>query len=555
MTGKGWELCPGCEAVLYGSRLARDLRVCSLCGHHLRMTATQRLASLLDDGSLEVVGIPVIDGDPLLFTDTASYVSRREAARDRTGLSEAAVCATGTIGGWPLVVVAMDFRFMGGSLGSAVGEVITQAGELALSRHIPLLVVCASGGARMQEGALSLMQMAKTSQLFGQLDAAGILTISLVTDPTFGGVAASYATLADVIIVEPGARLGFAGPRVIAQTIGRPLPAGFQTAEFLIEHGLVDMRCPRSELRSRLTRLLATAPPSSLSTVESNMVTEPDLVEQRDPWEAVRAARDINRPTAVDYIRLVFADFVGLRGDRLAKDCPAVVGGVGRLGSTPVMIIGTQKGHTAEELATHNFGMASPAGYRKAARLMRLAAKLSLPVITLIDTPGAHPGIEAEENGQALAIAENLRLMAGLDVPTIAVVIGEGGSGGALALAVADQVLMFANAVYSVISPEGCAAILWNDRAAAPTAAAALRMDARSLLRLGVVDGVIPEPPDGTQGDHLAAAELLCLALTHTLAQLTNVPPGERAARRYSRFRRFGAPLAEAAWEGAASGR
>ena len=222
-----WELCPGCRAVLYGRRLARNLRVCPECGHHLRMTADQRLATLLDAGSVRAVDMRLPDADPLEFTDTAAYPHRRAEARRRTGLNEAVVCATGTVSGLPLVVAAMDFRFMGGSLGSAVGEAITQAGELALRRRVPLLIVSASGGARMQEGALSLMQMAKTSQMLGQLDAAGLLTVSLITDPTFGGVAASYAALADVIVAEPGARMGFAGPRVIAQTIRQPLPPGF----------------------------------------------------------------------------------------------------------------------------------------------------------------------------------------------------------------------------------------------------------------------------------------------------------------------------------------
>ncbi|GAA4545593.1 acetyl-CoA carboxylase, carboxyltransferase subunit beta [Amycolatopsis samaneae] len=542
-----WELCPGCRAVLYRKRLDRDLRVCPDCGHHLRLTAPHRLKTLLDEGSAEPITVPVSEVDPLGFTDSMRYPLRRDAARSRTGLDQAVVCASGTVGGHPLVVAVLDFRFLGGSLGTAEGEAITVAGELALRRRVPLLLVTASGGARMQEGALSLMQMAKTAQMLQRLDEAGILTVSLITDPTFGGVAASFATLTDVIIAEPGARLGFAGPRVIEQTIRRPLPPGFQTAEFLAGHGLIDLLCPRAELRATLTKLLATTGPATFTAPAGPaVVTDPDLLPARDPWQAVRAARDLRRPTVQDHLARVFDEFLELHGDRLAKDCPAIVGGPALLAGSPVMVIGTRKGHTAAELTAHSFGMASPAGYRKAGRLMRTAAKLGIPVVTLIDTPGAHPGPEAETDGQAYAIAENLKLLAGLPVPVVAVVLGEGGSGGALALAVADRVLMNADAVYSVISPEGCAAILWHDPAAAPRAAAALRVDARQTLALGIADGVVPASP---AGDHDAAAALLRAALTEALAELADVPGEELCARRRHRFRRFGAPAPAVARE------
>jgi acyl-CoA carboxylase subunit beta len=539
-----WALCPGCRTVHLGNRLRRGRWVCPDCGHHLRITATQRLDALFDPGSVRLMDSSSADTDPLRFSDTEPYPRRRERARQRTGLREAMVIATGTVQGRPLVAAVSDFRFLGGSMGVAVGDLLTRAAEIALTRRIPLLMVTASGGARMQEGVLALMQMARTTQALARLDAAGILTVSLITDPTFGGVAASYATLADVILAEPGARLGFAGPRVIEQVLGEPLPAGFQTAEALRAQGHLDLVCPRGEQRAVLGRLLASTAPADpaerTGPAGAGTVTDPGTLRPQDPWQSVRRARDIARPTTADYAARVFTDFLELHGDRLAKDCPAIIGGPARLAGRPVVLVGTQKGHTAAELSTRQFGMASPAGYRKAARLMRLAAKLGVPVVTLIDTPGAHAGVEAEAQGQALAIAENLRLLTDLPVPVVAVVTGEGGSGGALALAVADRVLMLANAVYSVISPEGCAAILWNNAAEAPRAAAALRVSAPDLLRLGVVDGVIPEPGDGAQTDHDAAAALLRAALTSTLAELDDLSTEERRRRRFARFGRFG---------------
>ncbi|WP_236794645.1 acetyl-CoA carboxylase, carboxyltransferase subunit beta [Amycolatopsis sp. GM8] len=542
-----WLLCGGCKKMLYGKRFTQAGRVCPECGHHAPLTAAERLDSLLDDGSVRPLELAVSDSDPLGFTDTKPYADRLVDARRRTGLVEGVLCARGRIEGNPVVVAAMDFRFLGGSLGTAVGEAITGACEVALAERTPLLLVTASGGARMQEGVLSLMQMAKTSQALGQLDEAGILTVSLVTDPTFGGVAASYATSTDIIIAEPGARLGFAGPRVIEQTIKQTLPDGFQTAEFLSTHGIIDMIRPRAALRSTLGQLLsvATRRPASVPPVQRDpggaLITDPEQLPERSPWECVRAARALTRPSTLDYVSMLLEDFHELHGDRMSEDCPALVAGIGRFEGQPVVLIGTQKGHTAGELAERNYGMPTPAGYRKAARVMRLAGKLGLPVITLIDTAGAYPGIEAEERGQAVAIAENLKLMAGLPVPVVAVVTGEGGSGGALALAFADRVLMCANAVYSVISAEGCAAILWKDPAAAPKAAEALRVDSRSLLAQGVVDGVIPEPEGGAGTDHLRAADNLRAALAGSLAKLVPLDQMSLVTGRRKRFRKFGA--------------
>ena len=235
-----------------------------------------------------------------------------------------------------------------------------------------------------------------------------------------------------------------------------------------------------------------------------------------------------------------FDGFLELRGDRISADCPAIVGGLAVVDGFSVMLIGHQKGHTTRELAARNFGMSGPDGYRKAARLMRLAAKLGLAVVTLVDTPGAHPGQAAEEGGQASAIAENLRLMASLPVPVVAVITGEGGSGGALALGVADRVFAFSNAVYSVISPEGCAAILWKSAAAAPTAAVRLGMDARSLLGLGVVDGVIEEPAGGAHLDPVATSERLRQAVSYALAELIDQDPDLRRRERRRRLRNYG---------------
>ncbi|GAA4563475.1 hypothetical protein GCM10023176_07510 [Micromonospora coerulea] len=562
-----WSRCAGCASLLYRKRLRRNLDVCPECGTHSRVDAPARVAQLVDPDSFTALPDRAVEVDPIGFVDALPYPHRLTAARAATGLDEAVVCGTGAVGGHRIALAVMDFRFLGGSLGCAVGELITRTAEQALAEEIPLVLVTASGGARMQEGALSLMQMATVSQAVAGLREAGVLTVSVITDPTYGGVAASFATNTDVVLAESGARLGFAGPRVIRQVTGAALPAGFQTAEFLLRRGHVDLVVPRHALRGRLTALLAAAragrsnrrplvprqeparrPPAVAGVPRPEPAADvpPDPADgaARDAWDTVRTARHPGRPTTLDYLESAFDGFVELHGDRLGADCPAVVGGLARLYGRPVMVVGHQKGHTTAELVARNFGMASPAGHRKALRLMRLAARLGLPVVTLVDTPGADPGVAAEEQGQAAAIAENILALSVLPTPIVAVVTGEGGSGGALALAVADRVLMLEHAVYSVISPEGCAAILWPDSSAAPQAARALRLTAPDLCRLGVVDEVVPEPPPAAHHDPAAAAELLARAVAANLAPLLDVPPATLVRRRRQRFRRYGAARA-----------
>ncbi len=542
-TAADWTRCTGCGVLLYARRFARNLRVCPGCGHHGRLDAQSRIRQLVDAGTFVPLPATAAPTDPLSFTDSQPYPRRLAHSRRSTGLDDAVVCGLGSIGGHQVALAVMDFRFMGGSLGSAVGELVTRTAEEALDRGLPLLIVTASGGARMQEGCLSLMQMAKTSQAIARVQEAGLLTVTLITDPTYGGVAASFATNTDVLIAEPLARMGFAGPRVIQQTIQQELPDGFQTAEFLRDHGQVDMVVERRELRGRLRQLFAAAgsprdpvPPGAPPV----LVRDPARLVARDAWDVLRLARDTGRPTTLDYLGLAFDEFVELHGDRLHGDCAAVVAGFARLGERWLGLVGHQKGHSTAELVTRNFGLARPEGYRKGLRVMQLAARLGLPIVTLVDTQGAYPGVDAEERGQALAVAQNILQMSGLPTPVVAVVTGEGGSGGALAFAVADRVLMLENAVYSVISPEGCSSILWHTAEAAPEAARALRITAAELLRQGVADGVVPEPAGGAQSDPMAAADALRRAVEEVLPELRRLPTDELVDARRRRFRRYG---------------
>lgn len=257
-------------------------------------------------------------------------------------------------------------------------------------------------------------------------------------------------------------------------------------------------------------------------------------------WQRTQLSRHPQRPYTLDYLRLLFTDFSEIHGDRVFADDPAIVAGMARFHGRPVVVIGHQKGRDTKQRLARNFGQAKPEGYRKALRVMQLAAKFNRPVLTLVDTPGAYPGIDAEERGQAEAFARNLREMARLPVPIVVTITGEGGSGGALAIAVGDRVNMLENTIYSVISPEGCASIMWRDASKAELAAAALKITARDMLELGLIDEIVPEPEGGAHLDHEAAAQLLDPVLERSLAELLRVPTRELLERRYEKFRRMG---------------
>ena len=403
----------------------------------------------------------------------------------------------------------------------------------------------------MQEGILSLMQMAKTAAAIKKHGEAGLLYATILTDPTTGGVTASFAMLGDVIMAEPGALIGFAGPRVIRQTIGQELPEGFQSAEFLVEHGFVDGIVKRMNVRKTLYFLIKTherRPNGSFAEfandgerfVLSEILKEKSALQAPvSAWEKVKAVRRVQRPSALDYAGYVFDHFVESHGDRCFGDDPAIVGGIAFLDGQPVTVIADVKGSTMKECQMRNFGMPRPEGYRKALRLMKQAEKFERPIISFVNTSGAFCGIEAEERGQGEAIARNLMEMAGLKVPVLCILIGEGGSGGALATAVGNEVWMLENATYSILSPEGFASILWKDSSRAKEASEIMNITAQDLLRLGVIEKILPEYGGASEQTAGAIAGNLKEEIKTFLRGFDGMSGEEIARRRYERFRKY----------------
>ncbi len=537
-----WTVCPSCKRHVDRDAWINNLKVCPACRAHERLGCRERIALLTDTDSFREMNAGVTARDPLGFRDdSGAYADKAAANAAKAGIGESVVTGTATLDGRPVVLGVMDFRFMGGSLGSATGERILLAAEAALAQRLPLILVSASGGARMQEGIVSLMQMARTCAGIARLQEAGLPYLSVLTDPTTGGVSASYAMVGDLNIAEPRSLIGFAGRRVIEQTIKQKLPDDFQTAEYVEAHGFIDSIVPRRDLKTWLSNVLNYyRPEQRLPPSRKGPQAAPARGKKRPAWETVQLARQAGRPTIRDYIAGFCGDFVELHGDRLFGDDPGIIGGFATIDGVRVMLIGHQKGKTVEENIASNFGMANPEGYRKALRLMRLAERYGLPVVSLVDTPGAYPGLEAEARGQAEAIARNLTVMATLRTPFVVVVTGEGGSGGALGIAVGDRVLMLRNAVYSVISPEGCASILWRDGKKAPEAAEALKITSEALLKLGIIDAIVPEPADGAHTDPAATIAAVKTAVLDALAPLMALPADTLVAQRYDKFAAMG---------------
>jgi acetyl-CoA carboxylase carboxyl transferase subunit beta len=583
-----------------------------------RIRIRSRIDEVCDPRSTRRLFEDISAADPL---DFPGYGEKVAALQKRSNLTDAFICSEGRINARRIVCVELIKEFLMGSMGSAVGQAVSRAAEYAREQQIPLIIFSASGGARMQEGMFSLMQMAHTSAAIKALSDAGGLYISVLTNPTYGGVTASFAMLGDIILAETGAMIGFAGPRVIEQTIGSKLPAGFQSAEFQQTHGFVDAVVERTELRARLTQILLLHPspdeapikcspppvrrvavsqaaltststaretpincspprhpglgPQSTCTFKNEVAgqalgdginrhlpgpyayaqgdvnsqgsfqlhpDDPDAEERRDaqpaftPQQQVEIARHPGRPHFSDFITGLFDDYFELHGDRQFGDDRALVGGIARFEGVPVTVVGHVKGTDLTSNLACNFGMPQPEGYRKLIRLALQAEKFARPLITFIDTPGAYPGAEAEERGQGEAIARCLYTLSALRIPIIAVLTGEGGSGGALALGVGDSLLMYEHAIYSILSPEGFASILWKDASRAGEACAVMRLTSEDLAGFGMADHIIPEPDGGANFDVQGAVQNLKPYLLATLEHLSALDTERLLTMRYERF-------------------
>ncbi len=537
-----WIKCEACGHLVYYKDYKDNHYICPRCGHAFIMTPKQRFDLLFDNVSWTKFPLPTVSDDPLNFTDRISYKERLAEMRTETGANDAITTADGTIGGIPSTVCVLNGDFIMGSMGRAAGDGIVASMEHAIEQKRPFIMVACSGGARMQENILALMQMARTTVAVNRLHQNGIPYIVVLTDPTFGGVTASFAILGDIQIAEKGARIGFAGRRVIEQNIREKLPANFQTAEYLYDHGMVDMVVPRPDLHDAIAKILAVLTKQPREPKEINIATpvqdnKPARgMGETDAYDKVLLARNENRPHFLDYINGIVQDWTYLAGDRTFAEDPAMGSGIGFWRGIPAVIIGQEQGRTIETRQKHRFGMTNPDGYRKAQRMMRLAEKFNLPIISLFDTAGAFAGREGEERGQSQAVASSIATGLSVKTPYVAVNVGQGGSGGAIAIGTGDRVLMLENAIYSVIAPESCASILWKDNKFKAVAAQAMKLTARDMAELNVIDQIVQEPAGGAHTDWQTTMELLSSAVAEHIRELQKQDPQTLPDTRAAKF-------------------
>ena len=531
--------CLVCEETITEAPLYLKYRLCPYCRFHYSLTARERIELLVDEGSFRETSRSIASLHPLSFSNRGSYPKRLSQDQTRTGLTEAAVTGRCAIAGINVAMIVLDFGFMGGSMGSVVGEKVALAFEMAAKSEYPLIAMVSGGGVRIQEGILSLMQMAKTVTAANQLREKQLPFIVVLSNPATGQAYASFANLADLILAEPGSLIGLAPIKTLKEASKRPLPLDAHTAEAHLDHGLLDNVVDREELRGKLSTILGMLSPQRESRNNTKHIRKLPINEAKEEAEAehvLQIARHLDRPSAGMYIRSMVDSFIEIKGDRVSGDDETIISGLGYLMGERVVIIGQERQRSDGAETYHTY----PEGLRKARRLIDLASRFKLPVITLIDTQGAHPGLESEEQGVGNAIATTLSIMAEVPTPIISVIVGEGGSEGALALGIADSILMQQYAICSPISPGQTASRLHRNPARQMEEAQALTLTAQNCRELGIIDEIVPEPEGGAHTDLQQASLELQLAIVRQLANLTKTSPKKLVKERYKKFRNMG---------------
>lgn len=535
-------MCPQCNKQLNNTELNKNNKVCSHCNYHFRMNCMERLNMIFDSESIELFDENLVSCNSINFPN---YDEKLEKLKEKLEIKEAVITGRGNVLDNEIYFGIMDYRFIMGSMGAAVGEKLTRMIERATKRNKNIIIFSSSGGARMQEGMISLYQMAKVVAAIQKHSEKGLLYISVLTDPTTGGVLASFASIGDIIIAEPNATIGFAGKRVIKNTLKEKISDNFQSSQFHLKNGHIDIICNRENLKKTLSDIIKLyskkVHDKKIYSKKCEQIYRDNIYENVKPyissWEKVKLARHPNRPNFKDYIDNIFDNFIELHGDRISNDDQAIVTGIGYIDNIPVTVILSAKGKNLDENIVRNFGMARPEGYRKVTRISKLSEKFGLPIICFIDTPGAHCGIEAEIHGQGEAIANSIKNFTRLNVPIISIITGEGGSGGALATGVADWIFIMENSIYSVISPEGCSSILFKDPTKFNEVSEYLKLTADELIKLKIVDEIIPEAIGDSNIDTRLLYDYMRVKIYNKLIDLMTINSDTLLKLRYDKFR------------------
>ena len=493
-----------------------------------RRSATELIGLVVDDGSFTSWDVPRHQPS----TIPAKYAAELDEARTRTGLDESVVSGEGRIHGRRVAIVACEFGFLAGSIGVAAAERLVLAVERATRERLPLLAAPVSGGTRMQEGTLAFVQMVKISAVIAQHKAAGLPYLVYLRHPTTGGVMASWGSLGHVTVAEPGALVGFLGPRVYRALYDRPFPAGVQTSENLFQHGLIDAVVPHEDVASVLARALTVLDARS-GTFPTSTAPPDEDVEDVDAWESITRSRRPERPGVRRLLRYAATDVLPLKGTGQGEADPGLMIALARFGGAPCVFLGQDRRGQTEDRPM------GPGALREARRGIRLAADLGLPLLTVIDTPGAALSVEAEEGGLAGEIARCLADLVSVQAPTLTLLLGQGTGGGALALLPADRVIAAQHGWLSPLPPEGASAIVHRTTEFAADMARAQGVRSLDLRAAGIVDRIVPEHPDAADEPEEFCRRLGDV-LRYELVELLHRDRHRLPADRMARYRRLG---------------
>ncbi len=464
-----------------------ELFVCKTCGNNSYITAKQRIANISDENTFKELTFNKID-----ISKKCNYEDKINKAKENTDLNEAILIGTCSIGGIKVVLGVMESKFMMGTLSVSVGETITRAFEYATDNKLPVILFCASGGARIQEGLFSLVQMAKVNAAIKRHSNKGLLYISCLTNPTMGGVTASFGLLGDINIAEKNSQIGFAGKSIIENLYNEILDSNFQTEQYNENNGMIDIIADRKDIRNILLDLLKMINNNN-KVVRIDNKDGNESKTNDDLLEILKNVRDIDRFKGKDYLISIFDKYIELKGDRINSNDTSILSGIGNIENKSFIFNIQNKGRTLKENKETNYGLTRPEGYRKALRISKIAEKFNIPIINIIDSAGADPSIYSEENGQARAIADCLYTFSDLKTIIISIVVGEGSSGGALALSVCDSIGMLQKSIYTVISPEAYLKIMHKEEQVSNELLKSMRFTANDLFEDKIIDEVISE--------------------------------------------------------------
>lgn len=478
------KICKKCNGEL------DELSVCISCGSNSYITAKQRILNICDKNTFEELKFNKID-----ISKKCNYEDKIQKARENTNLDEAIIIGTCNIDGIKVVLGVMDSKFMMGTLSVSVGEYITSAFEYATTNNLPIILFCASGGARIQEGLYSLVQMAKINAVIKKHSDKGLLYISCLTNPTMGGVTASFGLVGDINIAEKNAQIGFAGKSIIENLYNEKLDNDFQTENYNEKNGMIDIIVDRKNMKNTLSDLLKMFS-NNEKELKININSKNLYDSNKNLLEILQNVRDIDRFKGKDYLINIFDKYIELKGDRISCNDLSILSGIGTIQDKSFIFNVQNKGRTLKENKETNYGLTTPEGYRKAIRISKLAEKFNIPIINIIDSAGADPSVHSEENGQAITIANCLYTFSDLKTIIISVVVGEGSSGGALALSVCDSIGMLKKSIYSVISPEAYLKIMHKEENVSSELLKSMRFTADDLFEDKIIDEVINESND-----------------------------------------------------------